>query len=370
MLVRSAATAALATLALTATAGAATITEDGGSFTYRAAPGEANRIVVVAEDPGELRISDDVPIAALPAGCRRADWDDETLARCPLDRPFRIETGDGDDHVSFLYELPAGPAIAVDGGPGDDELTGPGDERPVALHGGDGDDRLRAGRGGDLLEGGPGDDVLEGGNGDDRLLGGYGADELAGHDGADVLDGGAGIDGIQGDWLATGTDDEIPVRVTLNGKADDGRPGEGDDVEGVERIESGRPATLVAGAHPVAFKVFNTAPGPSELIGSRRDDVLTSYDDADVVHGRAGADVIEAGLGDDRVIGGPGRDTINADAGSGSCNFLVCRVGSGNDLVLVRDGERDSVRCGHGDDRVIADRGDVVAADCERVVRR
>jgi hypothetical protein len=35
----------------------------------------------------------------------------------------------------------------------------------------------------------------------------------------------------------------------------------------------------------------------------------------------------------------------------------------------VRDGELDHIGCGSGRDRVVADRGDDVARDCERVQR-
>ncbi len=87
------------------------------------------------------------------------------------------------------------------------------------------------------------------------------------------------------------------------------------------------------------------------------------------VDGRGGDDIIEGGYGDDTISGGAGRDQINADAGTNSCNFLVCRMGSGNDTVNIRDGEVDSVVCGPGTDTVIADANDTVAADCENVDR-
>ena len=83
----------------------------------------------------------------------------------------------------------------------------------------------------------------------------------------------------------------------------------------------------------------------------------------------AGDDTIEGGNGDDAITGGPGRDTINADAAADSCNFLVCRLPHGNDTVHVRDGEADSVECGVGTDRVIADAADTVAPSCETVER-
>ena len=59
--------------------------------------------------------------------------------------------------------------------------------------------------------------------------------------------------------------------------------------------------------------------------------------------------------GYDTVTGGPGRDRLSG--------------GPGRDRLKARDGRRDSVRCGSGRDRVIADQLDRVAADCERVSR-
>jgi len=46
-------------------------------------------------------------------------------------------------------------------------------------------------------------------------------------------------------------------------------------------------------------------------------------------------------------------DTVNGD--------------EGDDRILVGDGQRDVVTCGPGLDRVVADAGDSVAADCEVV---
>jgi len=356
-----------ALLLCAAPASAATMTSEGGAWTYRAAPGETNRVVVVAED-GELRVSDDVAIDLQAPGCRRADWDDETIVRCPAGGALRVDAGDGADRVTFLYDFPAGVTLSADGGPGDDRLGGPTDEAAVSLSGGEGNDELKGGFGPDTLDGGPGDDLLEGQAGDDTLLGGAGNETLAGLDGADRIDGGPGTDRITADWLQ---DDPPGVRVTLAGGADDGRPGERDDITGIEVIEVHQPAILTAAAGtPVRFTVSETGPGSSRLVGSNGADQLRSFHYADVIDGRGGDDTIEGWYGDDVITGGRGRDDINADAGADACTFLVCRVGSGNDRVNVRDGERDSVKCGPGRDVVVADRKDRVAEDCEVVRRR
>ena len=61
------------------------------------------------------------------------------------------------------------------------------------------------------------------------------------------------------------------------------------------------------------------------------------------------------GPGDDVLVPGRGQDAVYGD--------------EGDDRMLARDGWRDSISCGPGRDRVIADARDVVAADCEQVQR-
>ena len=69
--------------------------------------------------------------------------------------------------------------------------------------------------------------------------------------------------------------------------ANDGRPGEGDDVRDVERITS----------HVSGTFVFGDAPDTAECLG-----------DLDYGDGCAGGDRLEGGYGDDTIVGGPGRD--------------------------------------------------------------
>jgi Ca2+-binding RTX toxin-like protein len=92
------------------------------------------------------------------------------------------------------------------------------------------------------------------------------------------------------------------------------------------------------------------------LVGTAAADTLRGLGGADTILGLAGNDLLEGGTGNDTVVGGRGRDVLLG--------------GAGNDVLSVRDGQRDRVTCGRGRDRVVADRLDVVARDCERVVRR
>lgn len=365
----------LATLVVAGSAAAGTLTDEGGTWVYRAAPGERNVVHVNLDewlDPGRLMVFHDEGLPfALPDGCSRGPFGatDPTYAYCEFGN-VRVEAGDNEDWVYISEDLPAGLQVSADGGSGNDRLSGPLRGVGVAFTGGEGNDTLNGGYLNDHLDGGPGNDVLDGKKGNDTVLGGDGDDKLQGDDlfvGSDTIDGGAGYDTVTGDWIQT--DRSGGLTISQDGVANDGHPGENDNVVNVERIEVTQAATMLAGGAPVFYRIFNVESGSSKLVGSDGADTLVAADHADEIDGRGGNDTIEAGYGDDVITGGPGQDTINADAGSGACNFLACRGPYGNDTVYVRDGEKDSVSCGVGTDTVIADAIDEVSGDCEKVDR-
>jgi hypothetical protein len=81
----------------------------------------------------------------------------------------------------------------------------------------------------------------------------------------------------------------------------------------------------------------------------------------DRILGQSGKDEIDGGSGDDNINGGESDDTIIGGPGTD-------RIVGGNDddTIDVRDGERDVVTCGTGnEDGVTADPVDSVASDCE-----
>jgi Ca2+-binding RTX toxin-like protein len=90
--------------------------------------------------------------------------------------------------------------------------------------------------------------------------------------------------------------------------------------------------------------------------------------DKNLVGGR-GNDVVFGGLGSDKVVGEAGNDYM-ADGTFDDQSEDILSGGAGNDVILVvnRPAFKDIVTCGSGFDRVLADRKDVVAPDCERVV--
>ncbi len=75
------------------------------------------------------------------------------------------------------------------------------------------------------------------------------------------------------------------------------------------------------------------------------DDLVYGYDGDDVLYGRGGDDTVGGGTGNDALFGGFGADKVSGD--------------TGDDRITVSgDGLRDVVRCGPGDDTVVADRFD------------
>lgn len=94
--------------------------------------------------------------------------------------------------------------------------------------------------------------------------------------------------------------------------------------------------------------------GSATVYGGHGNDDLRGGRGADRISGGIGDDTIHGGAGDDRLTGGKGRDTILG--------------GPGDDAIHARDGERDVIDCGPGEDVAYVDRKDVVQG-CERVAR-
>ena len=179
----------------------------------------------------------------------------------------------------------------------------------------------------------------------------------------DVVDGGPGVDRIEQDW--NDLTDSL-LNLTLGGGADDGRPGEGDDVRNVEKLISFHAGTFAGTAGADRIEVVQ-ASGPSALSGGEGDDFLKASDGADRFDGGPGADTIDGGFNHDTIVGGPGQDTLYGDHPTGECGIYWCKLPAGNDTIDARDGEVDNVTCGFGTDSVQADPIDVVANDCENV---
>jgi hypothetical protein len=359
-----------------AAAHAATISGGpGGTYTYVGAPGEVNSISVQGSDDGSVTFygPDAVKVSDAPAACLPSDLYGWSVVTCAGVAGVVVQAGDGDEVIAISSSLPAAIPVTIDGGAGRDILEG--DAGNDTLLGGPGDDKLSGSRGDDTLDGGDGNDEIDGAAGADHLSGGAGDDTLTpdAHEdpSADVVDGGPGVDTITGDYSSRFRPTSSPPQVlsfTLAGGADDGRPGEGDDVHGVERLivsDGGR----FAGTDGNDYIKLAQVGSPGELIGGNGDDDLNGGDGTDKLDGGPGNDHLDGGFGDDVITGGPGQDRISGDLAAGDCGPIWCKYPYGNDTIDARDGEVDSILCGAGTDTVLADAGDVVDPDCENVTR-
>jgi Ca2+-binding RTX toxin-like protein len=224
--------------------------------------------------------------------------------------------------------------------------------RGSTVRAGDGNDTLKLGAGPDVALGGPGSDMLEGGAGDDYLRGEEGVDRLDGGAGADRLDGGPGSDLVDYHYDFEGSPQDglrrRGVRVTIGAGADDGEPGEGDDVVEAERVRG-----------TVARDV---------LVGTAGDDELDGSEDADVLRGGGGddyliADAVGIRIVDTKVIAPKrGVDVLSGGAGNDTIDL-------GHYMDRPAHVETDRVSCGPGRDRLLSAwlAPGAVPADCEEL---
>jgi hypothetical protein len=134
--------------------------------------------------------------------------------------------------------------------------------------------------------------------------------------------------------------------------------------------------------------------GADNLSGRGGNDILWASAGRDNLHGGTGKDLVlggsserrffssgdkklVGGRGNDTVIGGRGSDDVSGDGGNDLVidgpdrEFATDKLsaGDGNDVVALvnKPAFKDVATCGSGFDRVIADREDVLAPDCEKV---
>src|SRR3712207_3360783 len=183
------------------------------------------------------------------------------------------------------------------------------------------------------------------------------------------MDGGPGVDLIDGEWNIPDADIHPQPTVSLDGQANDGRPGEGDNVVGIETIKGYVSMVFVGSDAPETVEIVNPSDDANTTLkGLGGNDRLIAKDTADTVEGGPGDDHVEGGYNHDTVVGGAGKDMIYGDkTGSQSC-WYSCVVPFGNDTIDARDGEVDTIDCGVGEDTALVDAGDVVA-NCETVQR-
>ena len=120
-----------------------------------------------------------------------------------------------------------------------------------------------------------------------------------------------------------------------------------------------------AAAASACSNVIKGTKKADRLRGTSASDRMSGLGRNDVLRGLGGSDCMDGGKGNDRVLGRTGNDELVGGKGRD-----VLLGAAGKDTIRSRDGVRDIVKCGAGKDRVIADRNDRVAKDCERVSKK
>ena len=238
-------------------ANASTIAVEGNVLVVRGAPGERNWLTVgPAEQGGGLSISDIAQPSADPSLCTRDEYSTFVTCAAPAGG-VRLEAGAGDDILDVHDNLPPGLGVTLDGGTGNDVLRGAAfTETADRMVGGDGNDKITGGIGADDIDSGAGDDELDAQEGPDVVHGGAGNDTLQADDwteqSTDVIDGGPGYDQISNNWVSEVGKYQPPIVVSVDGVANDGRPGENDNVTDVEKIYLNAPASRPARMGPTS----------------------------------------------------------------------------------------------------------------------
>jgi Ca2+-binding RTX toxin-like protein len=218
---------AAALLGPAAAANAGTLSYEGDTLVYRADPGARDSPSLDKGDQGELTFYEDN--LTLAPGCTQDD--PSFAAHCPMPAKIRLELGDADDSNGFGSSFPQNVHVDISGGDGKDNLQTYGSSGTL-LDGGAGNDTLKGWDTDETLLGGPGDDEINGSGGADHIEGGDGNDSISPdtcHDPAnDYVDGGPGMDVVD-DWVIPSNDYNPPISVSMDGAANDGRPGEADN---------------------------------------------------------------------------------------------------------------------------------------------
>jgi Ca2+-binding RTX toxin-like protein len=330
----------LAALVAPAVANAGTVRISGAvpALTYQADPAETNHLsITMAPDGLTWSVSDTGAPLVAGEGCSGLD---AHSASCAVPEPDAEEP----EHILLIRLGDMGDWASAEAAC-QEEATGV--DCRASLRGGSGADQLI----------GPteGLSILLGGTGDDTIFGSLGGDA-----GISVLDGGPGADILSGDRISY--QGRIhPVRVTLNGAADDGEAGENDAVLAAWAITGGSGDDTLVGDSQ--YNMIDGWEGNDLIRGGAGDDIVSGDSGADRVYGDGGEDLILGDSGNDALFGGGAGDLVygggGRDAIAGGTGSDLLQGGRRSDTFYARDDSRDHVRGGLGRDRARTDRFDV-----------
>lgn len=245
-----------------------------------------------------------------------------------------VHGGFGADNIEVDPQAEAQATIVVEGGAGNDNITG-----------------------GSIIIGGAGNNLLIGSDAPNTIVGGVGSDTIHGLGSGDLLFGDAQVAFIDG-----GKDDcdyigNLVITPTSTGAPDLIDGGEGDDTMngniGNDTLHGGAGNNLMG---IITYKgVLFPEPG---------DDLIDALNGNNEVHSGEGNDTVNLGNGNNCVFGGEGNNVINVGNGNnrivtGTGNDAI-NTGNGNNTIFAGAGN-DTVNTGTGNDVLVLGAGNDVA---------
>ena len=323
----------LALIAAPAAFGSTVTVSSGNTVRVLESGNEVNRVAVSYDAGTDLYTVVDSAANLTPNGtCVAVDAHTATCPGAGI-KTISVDTDAQNDSIAMdLSTIPSTVTGNLDGGPGDDSISGHG-----TLMGDTGRDQITGSPLADTARGGSGNDLIDAGDGPDDILGGSNTDTLV--------------------YPASRT---TPVNVTVGsgnyndgGAEDQGASGRRDTVHGdIETVVGTPQGDLIAGDS--SSETLIGGAGDDVLSGNNGSDTLLGLEGNDVLVGGNGHDLLQGWLGADRLFGGPDGDRLK---GGPDDDLLVGNRGSdilkgkgGIDFLRAKDGFHDlRINCGPGD---------------------
>ena len=251
-----------------------------------------------------------------------------------------LASGSGTDGETFFDHYTS--IEGLQGGDGDDTLTGDGGDN--TLFGGGGNDTLIGGAGFDRLDGGSGDDTLTGGAGPDvfgfAIGEGYGFNTITDFAAEDSIilhnvslgnvSQQSGLGEFQGDKFFVSVNNEAIFDINI------------DNLDGAFY-------SLTPDGPNVIIRHTPGTAGDDNLVGNNGDQVVDGLGGNDVIDGGGGSDHLSGGEGSDTLYGGGGFNTLNGGAGNdtfifdGASEYDVIGDFDIGDQIIIRDVDVEQV---------------------------